>query len=248
MTDYFIDFFKALDRQGPGDDKYTELACNLLDFLPANPRILDVGCGTGRQTLALARIAPSEITAVDIYDSFLNKLNENAKMETLKGTITTLNASMFELPFEDATFDLIWSEGSIYIMGFEKGLQEWKQLLKPGGYLVVSEITWLRQDIPAEIRDYWVTAYPEIGTVSEKLSVIERCGYQSLAHLTLPEYGWQQNYYDLMEAQKRDFLDQYGDAEEARDIVENELEMENNLYKKYKDYYSYVFYIMKRTK
>jgi ubiquinone/menaquinone biosynthesis C-methylase UbiE len=244
MFDYFIEFYKRLDRQGPGDDKFTEMAFRLLENLPPNPRILDVGCGSGSQTLALARTARCEITAVDVYDCLLEKLKENASRETLKGSITTLNASMFELPFEDEQFDLIWSEGSIYIMGFEKGLKEWKRFLKPGGCVVASEITWLRKDVPEEIMDFWNAAYPEIGNVTEKLSVIEKCGYRSLAHLTLPQYGWQKNYYDLMEAQKQDYLNQYGHIAEARQVVESEMELEMSLYQKYKDFYSYVFYVM----
>lgn len=247
MTDYFIEFYKRLDRQGPGDDKYTELAFRLLEQLPPNPRILDVGCGSGRQTLALARIAPCEITAVDVYDCLLEKLRGNASRETLKGSITTLNASMCNLPFEDGQFDLIWSEGSIYIMGFKKGLKEWRRFLKPGGYLVVSEITWLQSDVPDEILEFWNASYPEISTVTEKLKVIEKCGYRPLAHLTLPQHGWQKNYYDLMEAQKDDYLVKYGHIEEARQVVENELELEMNLYRKYKDYYSYVFYVMQKA-
>ncbi len=246
MTDYFIEFYKRLDRQGPGDDKYTEMAFHLLENLPPNPRILDVGCGSGKQTMALARIAPCHITAVDVYDCFLEKLKESSSHESLKGTITTMNASMFELPFEDEQFDLIWSEGSIYIMGFEKGLSQWKRFLKPGGCQVASEMTWLRKDIPAEIFDFWSSAYPEIGNLTEKLHVIEKCGYQSLAHFTLPQYGWQQNYYDLMEAQKQDYLKLYGHVQEARQVVESELELEMNLYKKYKDYYGYVFFVMQK--
>ncbi len=247
MTDYFIEFYKRLDRQGPGDDKYTETAFRLLENLPSNPRILDVGCGSGSQTLALARTAASEITAVDVYDCLLEKLKENASRETLKGSITTLNASMCDLPFDDEQFDLIWSEGSIYIMGFENGLKEWKRFLKPGGYIVASEITWLQKDIPLEILDFWKTAYSEIGTVIEKLSVIENCGYRSLAHLTLPQSGWQKNYYDLMEAQKHDYLEKYGHVEEARQVVESEMELEMSLFQKYKDYYSYVFYVMQKS-
>ncbi|TVQ04329.1 MAG: class I SAM-dependent methyltransferase [Balneolaceae bacterium] len=246
MTDYFIEFFKKLDRQGPGDDKYTELAYRLLEHLPNNPQILDVGCGTGGQSLTLARISPCTITAVDVYDTFLKKLDERAKKETLKGTITTFNASMFELPFDEKIYDVIWSEVSICIMGFERGLKEWKRLLKPGGYLVASEITWLERDIPEEIRDYWNTAYPEIGTITGKITVIEECGYQPLAFLTLPEYGWQRNYYDQMEVQKQNFLKLYGNEEEACRIVKNELEVEANLYKTYKNYYSYILYIMRK--
>lgn len=246
MTDYFIEFYKRLDRQGPGDDKYTEMAFRLLENLPPNPRILDVGCGTGRQTLVLARLAQCEITAVDVFNCFLHMLNEKARKQTLKGTIKTLNASMCNLPFEDGQFDLIWSEGSIYIIGFENGLSEWKRFLKPGGYQVASEITWLRKDIPGEIHDFWSAAYPEIATVQEKLSVVEKCGYRPLAHLTLPEHGWLKNYYGPMDALKNEFLAQYGHEEEARKIVETELELEMNLYLQYKDYYSYVFYVMQK--
>ncbi|MCC5929305.1 MAG: class I SAM-dependent methyltransferase [Cyclobacteriaceae bacterium] len=245
MIDYFNEFYRRLDRQGPGDDKYTEMAFRLLENLPPEPKILDIGCGSGHQTLALARIAPCEITAVDVYDGFLRKLKDNASQATLKGSITTLNASMFELPFEDEQFDVIWSEGSIYIMGFENGLQTWKRFLKPGGYLVASEITWLRKDIPGELREFWNAVYDEMGTIVEKLHTIEKSGYQPLAHLTLPEYGWLQNYYALMDAQKEAYLNEYGHVGEARQVVESEMEQEMDLYRKYKDYYGYVFYIMR---
>jgi ubiquinone/menaquinone biosynthesis C-methylase UbiE len=244
MTDYFNEFYRRLDRQGPGDDKYTEMAFRLLENLPPEPKILDIGCGSGHQTLALARIAPCEITAVDVYDGFLHKLQDNASQATLKGSITTLNASMFELPFADEQFDIIWSEGSIYIMGFENGLTSWKRFLKPGGYLVASEITWLCDDVPGELREFWDAAYAEMGTVTEKITVIEKCGYQVLAHLTLPEYGWLRNYYALMEQQKEGYLHDYGHIEEARKIIDSELDQEMNLYRKYKNYYGYVFYIM----
>ncbi len=246
MTDYFLEFYKGLDRQGPGDDKYTELAFRLLEELPSSPRILDIGCGTGKQSLVLAALTPCEITATDIYDCLLEKLKENARNQKLKGTIKTLNASMFDLPFEDEEFDVIWSEGAIYIMGFEKGLQEWKRFLKPGGYLAVSEISWIRKEIPDEIFSFWTTAYPEMNFVTDKIKAIENCGYRPIAHLTLPEYGWLENYYCQMESLRENFLGRFGHIEEARMIVENELDMEMNLYRKFKPYYSYVYYIMQK--
>lgn len=85
-------------------------------------------------------------------------------------------------------------------MGFEKGLQEWKRFLKPGGYLAVSEISWIRKEIPDEIFSYWTTAYPEMNFVTDKIKAIENCGYRPIAYLTLPEYGWLKNYYCQMDS------------------------------------------------
>src|SRR5262249_11799155 len=59
-------------------------------------------------------------------------------------------ASMSALDFPDASFDLIWSEGAIYVMGFAEGLRAWKRLLKPHGAIAVTELSWLGPDIPEE--------------------------------------------------------------------------------------------------
>lgn len=55
--------------------------------------------------------------------------------------VKALNMSMLQLSFPPESFDLIWSEGAIYIMGFGNGLTAWKPLLRRGGYVVVSELS-----------------------------------------------------------------------------------------------------------
>ena len=57
---------------------------------------------------------------------------------------------------------LIWSEGAIYNIGFERGLKEWRRFLKEGAYLAVSEASWFTEKRPAEIETFWQDAYPEI--------------------------------------------------------------------------------------
>jgi SAM-dependent methyltransferase len=56
---------------------------------------------------------------------------------------------MKDLPFGREQFDLIWSEGAIYIMGFEQGLRAWKVFCKKGGHIVVSDCAWFEQNPPA---------------------------------------------------------------------------------------------------
>ncbi len=244
--DYLIDLYRKTDRQGPGDVKLTEMAFNMLDVLPTKPKILDIGCGSGKQTIALAKHIDCEIIAIDYNQCFLDELAEKIKIENLENKIKIQQASMMDLPFSEEQFDIIWSEGAIYIMGFKKGLQEWKKFLKPQGYIVVSEISWLRRDIPDEIYCFWKSAYPEITTISQNMRIIEENGYKPLGHLILPEQGWLDNYYLPLKKIKKEFLQQFSEFDEAKHLINNEFEMEIKLYKKYKDYYSYVFYIMEK--
>lgn len=245
LLELLVEFHKDAPRQGPGCDEETERALSFVDSLREDSRILDVGCGTGAQTMALARNTIGQITAVDRFPAFLDKLGEKLRAEGLQNRVQTVQALMAELPYPDEAFDLIWAEGSIYIMGFANGLQAWKRLLKPGGYIVVSEISWLTGSRPAELEDYWVADYAEIDTISNKIAVVEASGYVPIAHFVLPEHCWTENYYKPILARSEDFLRRYDYKEEVREFVEAG-RREAALYDRYKEYYSYVFYIAQK--
>jgi len=149
---------------------------------------------------------------------------------------------MGELPFKENEMDLIWSEGAIYNIGFEYGLNLWNKYLKPGGYLAVSEVSWFTESRPAEIEDFWMDAYPEIDTVPNKVSQMQKAGYVPVAHFILPVNCWTEHFHDLMPPVHKTFLERYDHSKAAVDFVENQ-EHEIKLYDKYKDYYGYVFYI-----
>ena len=246
---YFLEFYRDTPRQGPGDDLCTRRAFEMLDDLPGRLRVLDVGCGSGKQTVQLADLIDGEIVAVDYYDFFLDVLREVVRREGLEEKIRPVNASMFDLPFEEEEFDLIWSEGAVYILGFEKGFREWRRFLKPGGYMVVSELSWLRRDVPEDLFDYWTKSdegYPGIDYISAKIAAIEQSGYRPVGHFVLPEHAWLENYYRPLEEQKQAYLKRYASHEDARKVtVQFERELEN--YKKYKDFYGYVFYLAQKV-
>ena len=135
-----------LPREGPGDDATTRSVLLSLD-LPQAPKVLDVGCGPGAQSLVLASESGGTVTAVDVHQPFLDELERRAANAGLDGRISTCRATMSDLPFADGAFDLIWSEGAIFIMGFGAGLTNWRRLLRRGGFLVASEATWLDPEI-----------------------------------------------------------------------------------------------------
>ena len=177
--DLLIDLHKHEKRQGPGDGKETEKALALAALDRSRPlKVADIGCGTGASTLVLAKQLNAQITAVDFLPEFIDILQANAKREGLDNRIDPLVCAMEDLPFSEKEYDLIWSEGAIYNMGFERGVQEWRRFLKPGGKLVVSEITWSTNDRPRELQEFWANEYPEIDTASAKMKVLERNGCQ----------------------------------------------------------------------
>ena len=241
-----IDLHSNSNRQGPGSVEDTLKALDFI-FLPTNQpwKVADIGCGSGGQTLTLAENSLAEITAIDIFSVFLEELNEKSKRFGLADKIVTHKASMEQLPFKPAELDLIWSEGAIYNIGFAQGIKLWKEYLKIGGYLAVSEITWLTPTRPVEIEHFWKEEYPEISTASTKISQLEDNGYSVQGYFYLSPQSWLEGYYDPMASKFHSFLERNNHSELAKKVVQESVE-EIALYKKYKDYYSYGFYIARR--
>lgn len=241
-----IDFHKNAKRQGPGSNEDTLKALSFISFKTGQPlKVADIGCGSGAQTIALAQNIEGQITAVDLFPEFLDKLNANSKELGLQDKITTLEKSMDDLPFTNEEFDIIWSEGAIYIIGFEEGVQKWKDYLKSGGYIALSEITWTTNSRPNEIEEHWNKEYPQIDTASNKIKIIEENGFSPVGYFYLPVSSWIDNYYQPIEERFDDFLQKHNNSELAKSIVDGEKE-EIKKYKKYKDFLSYGFYIAKK--
>ena len=242
--DIFFEIHNNLPREGPGDMECTRRAFQMIHALPEQPAILDVGCGPGMQTLDLADLTPGTIIAVDTHQPFLDKLHEAVVQRNLTGRITTMNRDMLSLDFAPGSFDLIWTEGSIYIMGFEQALEAWRPMLKNPGYLAASHITWLRPDFPDDLLAFWNEAYPDIQDIETNLDTISRCGYDSIGHFALPESAWWDHYYVPIQQKLPALYDKYRDDADALAVVQME-ESEIELYRRYSSYYGYVFYVMR---
>ncbi len=247
LLELIIEYHKDNARQGPGSDEATLKPLSYIPSLNNQTKILDIGCGTGGQTITLAKNTAAHITAVDMPSQFLDKLMQRAKEDSLIDRITAKEMLMDNLSFEEGSFDVIWSEGAIYNIGFEKGLTLWKKYLKNDGYIAVSEISWLTDTRPEEIEEYWVNAYSEIDTIEAKLSVIEKCGYMPVAHFALDDKCWIDNYYQPLLENAEAFLRKYDYAPEVREFIDAGKE-EAELYNRFKDYYSYVFYVGKKIR
>ncbi len=240
------EYFSNVKRQGPGSPEATIRALHFIDNLTPQSRIADLGCGTGGQTMTLAQNAPGHITGLDLFPDFINIFNRNAQALGLSGRVKAIVGSMVEtLPFEKESLDLIWSEGAIYNIGFEQGLNEWRQYLRKGGYIAVSEASWFTPQRPAEIYDFWMAHYTEIDTIPNKVAQMQNAGYVPVATFILPENCWTEHYFAPCSKIQQAFLEKHqGDKIVEELIAGQRLEME--LYHKYKEFYGYVFYIGKK--
>ncbi len=245
VTGFFFDLFHTLPQQGPGDTRSTHMAWSMLRDLPPQPRILDIGCGSGRQTLDLAAITGGPITAVDIHRPFLDELRQRAIEQGCIDRITIHEASMDNLPFEDASFDIVWSEGAVFIMGFNEGIRAWTRLLRPGGWMAVTDVAWLRPDPPEEIAAYWNTCYPAIQSIEGNIRDIGRAGLEFHGCFTLPSSSWSDTYFAPLE--RRVELLRPSHAGDASILAQlDEVVEEIRIFREFHPWYSYLFSIMRR--
>ncbi|HIH02468.1 MAG TPA: methyltransferase domain-containing protein [Methanoregulaceae archaeon] len=236
----FLRFVAALPREGPGDERLTTQLYGLLTDLPERPRAADMGSGSGAAALAIAR-AGARVTAVDRAPGLLQRLNERAAVERLANRVRTLQISMDAVPEDEGPFDLIWSEGAVYNIGFDAGLRAWRDLLAPGGYVVVSDLSWLVDDPPPEVQTFWRAAYPGMRTIAANAAACGAAGYCWIGSIRLPDAAWDA-FYDAQRERCREWRTGGPTPDEAAVIAEVEDEM--RIHATYRATYGYVFYLM----
>jgi SAM-dependent methyltransferase len=239
------EYFSGLERQGPGSPEATLQALHFIDNLTDQSRITDLGCGTGGQTMVLAQHAPGTITGIDLFPDFIKKFDANAVQLNLQNRVHGVVGTMDSLTFSPESLDLIWCEGAIYNIGFERGIREWRNFLKPGGYIAVTEASWFTDERPAEIDAFWTDAYAEIDTIPVKVAQLQTAGYVPVAAFILPSHCWTEHFYHLQIPLQEAFLKLHAGNKTAEELVANQ-RREAELYDKYQAYYGYVFYIGKK--
>jgi len=195
--------------------------------------------------MVLAQHTTGKILGIDLFPIFIDLFNRNVERLSLQDRVKGNVGSMDNLPFRNEELDLMWSEGAIYNIGFERGLNEWRKVLKTGGYVAVSEISWFTQGRPAEIDEFWMDAYPEIDTIPNKVALMQSAGYIPTATFILPENCWTEHFYAPQVDAQKVFLEKNSDNTSAVEFIANQRH-ETQLYYKYKEYYGYVFYIGKK--
>jgi SAM-dependent methyltransferase len=189
--DLFFTAHSGLPREAPGSAATTRLLLTLAGPLPPRPRVVDIGCGPGTSTLLLAELTGGDVLGVDTHAPFLDELRRRGG--------TGLQASMEDLPLADGSADLLWAEGSAYVMGVDAALAAWRRLLAPGGVLVLTEAEWTTPDPAPGARAFWDDAYPAMRTTAGNVAAAQAAGWTVAATYLLPESDWDAYYGPLAE-------------------------------------------------
>ena len=235
--------FGGMEKLGPGGNEHT------LHVLRLSPKqqfqiVVDAGCGTGRQTLALAKELGTLIHAVDSYESFLNDLTQRAQGAGIERHVQTHCMDMKDIPSVFPHIDLLWSEGAAYNIGFPNALTLWASVITNGGFAFVSELSWLRDQAPDAVREFFASGYPDMQSIQQNIAVAEDTGYRVLTTYTLPNDAWVTGYYDLLEPRAQAQLD-HPDVSVRNFAAETVREIA--IFNASEDSYGYVFYVLRRT-
>ena len=234
--------FDDMDKLSPGDDSLT---LYVLRSLPEHrfEVVVDAGCGAGRQTLVLADELKTCIHAVDCYQPFLNRLTRRAKESDFARLVRSHCMDMRDIPTAFPAIDLLWSEGAAYNIGFANALTTWSKAISPNGFVVVSELCWLCEQIPDAVRNFFRAGYPEMRSAPQNIAIAEEAGYKIFNTYTLPKEGWLKDYYDLLEPRATSLIN-HSDVSVRAFAAETLKEIET--FKIAEDSYGYVFFVLQR--
>jgi SAM-dependent methyltransferase len=234
--------FGGMEKLGPGGNVHT---LNLLRLLPKRDLgvIVDAGCGTGRQTLALAKALGTPIHAVDSHQPFLSDLTRRAAEAGVERLVHAHCMDMKDIPEVFPHIDLLWSEGAAYNIGFANALTVWASAVDPGRFAVVSELSWLHEQVPEAVREFFVSGYPDMQSVDRNLAVAQGAGYRVLTTYTLPNEAWVEGYYDVLGPRAKALLDHPDPF--VRDFAVGTVR-EIEIFKRFEGSYGYVFYALQR--
>ena len=164
------------------------------------------------------------VIGIDIDQLALDKFASKIPDSGFSDRVKALNCSLINMNFPDESFNIIWSEGSIYAIGFEKGLKEWKRFLKSDGYMVIHD---------------------EQGNVREKLDQISVCGYNLMGYFLLSQDTWRREYFDPLEKLVNEFQPKLTDDPKSSDeLIQAQEELE--MFRKNHERNSSAYFIMKR--
>lgn len=184
--------------------------------------------------------------ALDIDQAALDELASRVAQAGLSERVAVVRCSMLDMDFADESFDVVWCEAAVQVIGFSSALRDWRRLIRPDGFLVIHEVIWLKADPPNEIASQWLDRYPSLRTASQYIEEIQLHGYELIDNLQVPANTWWVDYYGPLEERISELRRGFpADRAIRRMIAEQEQEID--LFKRSYEWFGSCFFVMRRS-
>jgi SAM-dependent methyltransferase len=124
--------------------------------------VLDVGCGVGATPCYLARTYNCRVMGVDLLEKMVEQSRARARSLGVEDLVEFKVADARDLPFDDDHFDAVIAESvNAFFEDKLQAIQEYVRVTRPGGYVGITEMTWLRTPPPEVVAYYMKTVYAD---------------------------------------------------------------------------------------
>lgn len=244
VEEILYEVFGSLAQGAPGNDASTLRALEGVPGRDTVRRVLDLGVGHGRTTFMLAEaFRDARITAVEIYAPFVRRITEHARKTGFENRVHAVCGDMEKITVADGSIDLVWAEGSIYVLGMERALSLWRPWLRPGGCLAFSDFVRWVDDLLEEARDFWAMEYPDMASEAVVHSRAEAAGYRVVNSFRMTKEA-HEAYYVPLETRVDELAGR--DDADVREVLGG-LRKEIDVVRRFPDEAGYMFFVLQRT-
>ena len=214
------------DYLAPGGRSYTTTS-GMIAKLNKRSRVLELASGKGEAACTLASKFGCKIEAYDIDPVVVEYSREKAKKLGLEDFIDFEVKDCRDLDFGTGFYDMILAEGgALTYLGREDAVAHCAELLKEGHCLAITDLIYLREEIPETVRDAYEEGVFEYLTEIKYREMLERNGFE-IAHLSmLPQSAWDR-YYMGMRRKIINGKDRF--TKEFRDSMMREIDVYYNM-------------------
>lgn len=183
-------------------------------------RVLDVGTGVGATPIYLARAHNCRVVGVDLLQRMIEQSLERISGRSLQDRVALAVADARRLPFADATFDAVMMESlNVFFEDKPAAMREYVRVTRPGGYVGITEMTWLSPPSPQTAAYYRRVVFADALQAEGWIELLEEAGLQDVAGgaqaVNLPResrgrierYGWRGMLEVLLNTVKAIFRD-----------------------------------------
>jgi ubiquinone/menaquinone biosynthesis C-methylase UbiE len=143
--------------------------------------ILDVGCGAGATPVHLAKRLDCSAVAVDLLPTMVKQARRRVAAEGLGASVRLAAADARWLPFRDETFDAVITESvNVFFEDKVRAIREYARVTKPGGYVGITEMTWLAEPSEEKKAYYRRTVYADALQADEWIALLKEAGLEDV--------------------------------------------------------------------